>query len=158
MWSRAALDCTVSRAIVAIGSLTSGLLVRLSHRDESSRDWGSPVKAIFDRATDLQTHRPFGVDYGSGVDLWRCDGSYVGFRECDGLWSANGRYLGKFVGSDVFAPSGAYLGEILLPDRLACDPRKGDRQTSPSRKGSRAPRRRHPKYGRSMPAELSDFP
>lgn len=92
------------------------------------------------------------------MDLWRCDGSYVGFRERDGLWAASGRYLGKVVGSDVFGPSGAYLGEILLPDRLAFDPRKRDRQTSPSSKGPRAPRRQRPRYRRGMPGELSDFP
>jgi hypothetical protein len=105
-----------------------------------------------------ECNRRSGLIYGSPVDLWRCDGSYVGFREHDGLWSASGRYLGKFVGDDVFGPSGAYLAEILLPDRLAYDPRKRDRRSSPSRNSPRAPRRRRPKYRRTTPGELSDFP
>src|SRR5947207_12471206 len=55
------------------------------------------------------------------VDLWRCNGSYVGFRDGDGLWSGSGKYLGKCFGGNVFTPAGLYLGELLVPDRLAHD-------------------------------------
>jgi hypothetical protein len=58
----------------------------------------------------------------------------------------------------VFGPSGAYLGEILLPDRLAVDLRKRDRQIGASSQGSRSRRRQRQRYRRGMPDDLSDFP
>lgn len=116
------------------------------------------AKSILGGSRGYERDRRSVLIYGSPVDLWRCDGRYVGFRERDGLWSASGRYLGKFVGSEVFGPSGAYLAEIVLPDRLAYDPRKRDHRSSPSRNSPRASRRRRPTYRRSTPGELSDFP
>jgi hypothetical protein len=92
------------------------------------------------------------------VDLWRCDGSYVGFRAGDGLWSASGTYLGKCVGPNVFTPMGAYVGEVLPPDRLARDPRKNDQRTTRSSKASSSPHWCPPKGPRSMPRDLLDFP
>jgi hypothetical protein len=92
------------------------------------------------------------------VDLWRCNGTYVGFRDGDGLWSGSGKYLGRCVGTNVFNPAGLYLGELVVPDRLAHDPHKRGHRTGTSSRGPRGRRFRGRKVRRTMPIGLEDFP